>query len=283
MKRAQGLKALLVIMLIVIIFWPAFQWMVDRWRAPDSYYSHGFLIPFVSLYVLWRARRFFTPVPALRSHALGYGIIGSAVLLHMVSVFWRIYFTQAFAFLLLLFGLVFLFYGFKASKPFLFGLGFLIFMIPLPLDTIASLNLKLKMFAAEQAVGVVKAFGVHCVRDGSHIHFLNCSLTVGNVCSGLRSLISLLALGTLFAYLSKGNVFKKSLIVIMSFPIAIVANVVRIVLLCLIANRWGSEIATGFFHDFSGLLLFVIAYLLLFALESLCDLSRFRRIFHPIS
>lgn len=262
-------RLVFIISLLSVIFWPMFGWMTQRWMAPDSYYSHGFLIPLVSGFFIWKKKDLLKEVYPGSNRALGIGLLLFALFVQLISTVLRVYFLQAFALLILIYGFLFYYYRLPVAKQFFFPLAFLIFMIPLPLDIIAGLNLNLKMYAAEKAVAIVKALGIHCVREGSRIHFLNCTLTVGNVCSGLRSLISLLALGALFAYISKVTWLKKCMIFAASFPVAIIANITRIVLLCVIANKWGAGAATGFFHDFSGMMLFVIAYLLLFLLEAL--------------
>lgn len=275
-SRTSILTGLWFSTLIAVIFLPTFSWMVDRWTAPDSYYSHGFLIPFVSGFIVWKKKHLLREISTENPSFWAWIFMGSAFVLQIMSAVWRIYFTQALAFLLLIFGALLFFYSPRVVKKLLFPVLFLFFMIPMPLDVIAKLNLELKMFAADCAVSMVRTLGVYCVQDGSHIHFMNASITVGNVCSGLRSLISLLALGAIVAYLARGTGLKKILIFFVSFPTAVIANVARIVLLCLIANRWGVEAATGFFHDFSGLLIFGVAYLLLFFFESLLGVKWLR-------
>jgi exosortase len=98
------------------------------------------------------------------------------------------------------------------------------------------------------------------VRSGVTIHLPAGSLRIADPCSGLRSLIALVALGALYAYLTKGPTWKRGVLFASAVPLAVIANVVRISVLCAVANVWGVDAALGFFHDFSGLLLFLIAF-----------------------
>jgi exosortase len=149
-----------------------------------------------------------------------------------------------------------------------------VFMVPLPLLIISGLSLNLKLLATEWSLGLLDISGVLAVQDGSRILFTNDSITVGNACSGLRSIISLLALGAVYAYVFWGersegesiwlHHLKKILLFLFSIPIAMTANILRIYFVGLVANWYGSEIATGTVHDISGYMVFVVALVLLY-------------------
>jgi exosortase len=140
-------------------------------------------------------------------------------------------------------------------------------MVPLPLSLIADLSLKLKLFAADIATFAISVMGIPAIREGSFIHFTNDSVLVGDICSGLRSIIALLAFGALFVYISDLSNILKAALFMASVPIALVANSMRIIAICLIANQWGSEVATGTIHDMTGILIFIVAFILFFYLE----------------
>jgi exosortase len=111
-------------------------------------------------------------------------------------------------------------------------------------------------------------FTLPMVRDGSFVHFGDDKLLVGEVCGGLRSLIALIAFGAIMSYISKTRVLARLLILLISGPVAIVSNMIRIFGLCVVGYFWGSSIAAGKFHDISGILIFVVAFILLFAFEA---------------
>jgi exosortase len=150
-----------------------------------------------------------------------------------------------------------------------FPLAFLIFMIPIPPSMTQSVALEIKLLATEGAVRLSQLFGLPMIRDGSYIHFKDDMLLVGEVCGGLRSLIALLAVGAIMAYISKTRDWARVLILVLSGPVAVIANVSRIFLLCVVGYFYGSEAAAGTVHDVSGILIFVVAFALLGALEAL--------------
>jgi exosortase len=148
----------------------------------------------------------------------------------------------------------------------------MLFMVPLPLEVMADTSLKLKLLATRMAMALLDMTGILTINDGSTIYLENGScLTVGNACSGLRSLIALIFLGVVFASLSDLSRPRKFLLFLASMPIAIIANVFRVYLLCLIAHFWGSQRIEGVIHDASGYLIFVIAFLLLYAVNRLLN------------
>lgn len=134
------------------------------------------------------------------------------------------------------------------------------FMIPLPLIAIVGITFKLKLFAAYWANKVVNALGVRAILDGSVIKMAHTHVIVEDVCSGLRSLISLLALGTIIAYLSKLSRWKKVVVFFAAGVMAIIANIVRIVFMALTSEIYGAKFTEGFLHTLSGLIVFVVAF-----------------------
>ncbi len=256
-------KIVLIPLLIILIYYKTFIWMEDRWGKPGSYYSHGYLIPFITAFLIWRARKCFTGVN-YGSSILGIVLFSTGIFIQIVSTFMRINFTSAFSFILVLLGIVFYLFGKEAGKKLLFPILFLIHMIPLPLSAIAELSLNLKLFAAECAMSIIHVIGIPVVQDGSKIFFSDCSLVVGDICSGLKSLIALIAIGTLYAHMSGVSNYAKTILFFASAPAAVIANIIRILILCLVANNWGSDIATGLVHDITGIIIFGIAFILLF-------------------
>jgi len=125
---------------------------------------------------------------------------------------------------------------------------------------IAATTLKMKLFAAHFATIAVQLLGIPLVREGSVVHLSNTTLVVGDPCSGLRSLISLTALGVLYAYLAKTSYPKRITLVLASIPIAIIANIIRVIGVIVVANFYGNRIVTdGLLHDAFGFSVFVIA------------------------
>ncbi len=264
----------LIIILLIIIYGPTFIWMGDRFLAPDSYYAHGFLIPLISGFLIWARREKLKQINK-NSSLLGLWIVIGGFIIHLIGAWWRVDFVSGVSFIIVIAGLILYFFGKDIVRQLLFPLTFLIFMVPLPLVTVANINLKLKLLAAQLATMIINEMGISAVREGSIIQMMYSTLTVDNPCSGLKSLISLLALGSLFAYWSKLSKFKKILIFILSAPIAILANTLRVVFLCFISDTYGTKIAmAGFFHTFSGVLVFIFAFIGLIVIGRILKTSK---------
>jgi len=256
--------------IFLLTYVPTLIWMWDRWFSKDSYYSHGILIPLVSGYLIWKKREALTKIVPQRS-GWGMVLIVLGIIIHLFSSVFRIYFSSGFSMLMVIFGYVLYFYGTKTLKQVLFPLCFLFFMFPLPLVVIVNISFKMKLFAAEISKQVLNNMGILAVRDGSIIKMRHAYVVVDDVCSGLRSLISLAALGSLFAYLLKGPYWKKIILFLSTIPIAVVTNVCRVVFLASVSEIWGTEKAIGFVHDASGFMVFAIAFVMLFAVGKLLE------------
>lgn len=258
MNAATRIKLIIVIALLVLSYVPTFLWMKARFLEVDTYYSHGFLVPLVFLFLVWTKREDLKK-SKIAPMNIGLILLVPAFLLHLIAYRWGINFISGFSLVIALFGLSFYLFGAAITRHLTFPLCFLVFMVPLPQVMIITISFKMKIFAAQVATSIIKLFGIPSVRMGSVVYLPNTSLTIGDPCSGLRSLISLTALGALYAYLAKISKIRRVVLFLVSIPLALVANVIRIVLLLIVAFVYGSEVATGKFHDISGFLLFIIA------------------------
>lgn len=261
------LKITIISLLIILTYYNTFIWMEDRWGQTSSYYSHGYLVPFITAFLVWRKRGCFQEA-AYSSSTIGIVLFSIGAFMQIASAFVRINFTSGLSFILVLLGIIFFLFGKDIGKKLLFPILFLITMVPLPLSAVASLSLKMKLFAAGCAMSLINLAGIPAIQDGSKIFFSDSSLVVGDICSGLKSLIALIAFGALFAYMSSLLNYMKPILFIASIPAALIANIIRILIICIVANKWGSEVATGLVHDITGILIFMIAFILLFSLGS---------------
>jgi exosortase A len=241
-----------------------FFWLYERYTNPDSHYSHGFLIPFISGYLIWKKREQLKSIPA-SSSITGLALMALALLIHIGSIWTHTFFTSGFSILLLFVGFCLYVYGVEFTKTISFPLAYLLFMFPLPMAAISAFSFPLKLLVAKLGEKSMQMVGIDLYKEGAIIHLTNTSLTIGDPCSGIRSIISLLALGALMAYLSKISVKKKIILFLSAIPIAIVTNVLRVCALILIANFMGGEWASPehWFHMASGMGVFVVSMLLL--------------------
>ena len=259
--RPNHLRTAVISLLLLIIYSPTISWMMDRWSAHDSYYSHGFLVPLVSLYILWIKRAKLSKMK-LKPATWGVWLIVGGLIMHLASALLRVYFTSAFSMIPVIAGLVIYFCGVAIFRETLFAILFLVFMMPLPLVAIVGITFKMKLFAAHWANKIINAMGIRAILEGSVIKMRHTHVIVEDVCSGLRSLISLLALGTIIAYLSAKLTRPKKVIVFFAAgAMAIFANIVRIVFMAVTSEVWGANFTEGPLHTLSGLLVFVIAFI----------------------
>lgn len=255
-----------VTIFFILIYHSTFVWLYERYVSADSYYSHGFFVPFIAGFLIW------LKIEKIKSidweyNALGLGLIIMSLSVHFLSMLAEVFFVSALSILGLVFGISLFLFGKKITEKIIFPLSFLIFMFPLPLVAINTISFPMKMFATKSAVSFLGTIlNIPIRNEGFQIFFPNASLIVENPCSGLRSLIALLALGSIFAYLLKANTKKRITLFLLSIPIALVSNLIRVILLSLGVYIYGSNITKGFFHDFSGYLVFAIAFISLWSL-----------------
>jgi len=260
---SKHVKQLFAGTIFLLAYVPTFVWMWDRWFARDSYYSHGILIPFVTIYLIWQKRGELALIKKARS-AWALPLIIAGMMMHVFASLMRVYFISGFSMLIVFIGLILFFYGAAVFRKIMFPVLFLIFMIPVPLVIISNVSFKMKIFAAKIATIILNSSGIEAVREGSVIRMRHAQVIVDDVCSGLRSLISLMALGSIFAYWMKAAMTKRCILFLTAIPIAIITNVSRVIFLSSVAEIWGVQYAAGFLHDASGFLVFALAFVLLY-------------------
>ena len=266
--KIQNLKLMIqfsvIIACLAIPYYPVMKGLIYDWtNLPD--FSHGFLIPFVSLYLVYERRRQLSNLN-LTSDWTGLGLILIGVLLLLLGNLATEYFTIRFSILVVLGGIILFLLGKDFMKILLFPFAFLIFMIPLPSILMDRITFPMQLFASKVTARSLCLLSIPALREGNIIQLDNASLEVVEACSGIRSLISLLALAVMFAYFNQKVTWKRLVLVLSTIPIAIIANTARVTGTGVLAYHYGENVAQGFFHDFSGWILFVIAFMCLFAI-----------------
>lgn len=142
-------------------------------------------------------------------------------------------------------------------------------MVPLPYIVYDAIAFPLKLFVAKFSVLALKAAGVVVLREGNIIMFPSTTLEVADACSGLRSLVSLLALAVAYAFLSQKSAVRRTLVILSAVPIAMVTNMTRVIVTGFLAQYYGAAAAEGFFHEFAGMAVFALAMVLLVAFGGL--------------
>ena len=239
--------------------------MVQDWLH-DENYSHGILVPLISAYILWTRQVELRAAAARgRSSKAGLLLCLLCLTLFVVGRAGAELFLQRSSLVLLLMGGTLWLWGWPVFRVAAFPLLFLLFMVPLPYLIYDSIAFPLKLFAARVATESLFYLGVPVFREGNIIHLASQTLEVADACSGIRSLLSLLALGVVYAYFTETVTWKRVVIVFSTVPIAIAANAFRVAGTGVLTHYVSPKAAEGFFHTFSGWLVFVVAFVLLFA------------------
>ena len=261
--------------LMIWTYWPVLPSLVMQWWNEEEY-SHGFLIPFISLFLVWQKREQLRAIP-MRPAYTGLVLAVLSFVVYATGIIGADLFLQRISIVGAIAGATLYVTGWSMFRALMFPVAFLIFMIPLPGIIFNSVAFPLQLLAAQIATDVMQVCAIPVFREGNVMHLAATSLDVEEACSGIRSLISLSALGVLFAYITETRWLPRVLLVAMVVPIAIVANVFRVTVTGLLAHYVSVDTALGLFHSVGGLSVFVVATLLLLAVSKLMTLLRISR------
>jgi exosortase len=247
------------------IYAPVLGHLVRQWER-DPNHSHGFFVPAFSLFVIWSERERLRALP-LRPSWSGLLVLAGALAVLTAGTLGAELFLSRSSLLLAIAGLVVLMFGWNHLRAILFPWLFLLLMIPIPTIVFNEITFPLQLLASRAAAHALPLLGVPVLREGNIIQLPAMALEVAEACSGIRSLMSLATLAIIYGYLMEPRVWLRVVLAVGSIPIAVVANSLRIVGTGLLVQYWDPEKAQGFFHTFSGWLIFVVSLILLFLLH----------------
>jgi exosortase len=251
------LKIGLVTALIGVLFGAVLADMAqDWWNEPAL--SQGMLLPPLALYIAWISRRETLGQPAIPD-ARGLVLTAFACLMFLLGRFASEFFLTRFAFVVMLSALVWTFWGLPRLRKLGFPLLLLATMVPLPALVYNSLAAPLQLLASDLATKIAQAVGISVFRDGNVIQLAGTSLGVAEACSGLNSLSALIVGSVLLGFLLCSGWITRGLLFFLAAPIAIAVNIVRVAGTAILAD-YNQEFAEGFYHSFSGWLVFVAGF-----------------------
>lgn len=246
------------------VYWRAANGL---WQSDD--FGHGPLILLIAIWLFWQVRERVLQAPLQPLHALGWPVLVLGLLFY---VFGRITAASTLEFLsqvMIVAALLLLLKGPGALRAAWFAVFYLIFLVPLPGSVVDAVTGPLKQWISHIVVDVLHWLGYPTARAGVTITIGQYQLLVADACSGLNSIVSLSALGTLFMYLmARAGIAHNAVMALAILPIAFIANIVRVVVLVLVTYNLGDEAGQGFLHGAAGVVLMVVALTFFFAVDA---------------
>jgi exosortase len=236
----------------------------DWWH--DSNYSHGFLIIPIAAYLAWERRQQFVAASE-RPSMIGLVVLLGSLLVLLAGILGSELFLTRISILGTVTGIVLFLFGWQRLRVLAFPIAFLLLMIPLPAIIFNQIAFPLQLLASRAGEFALRTADIPVLREGNVLILANTKLEVAEACSGIRSLISLLTLGIMFGYFADRRTWVRWAIACSTIPVAILANGARVAGTGIAAHRFGAEAAEGFFHEFSGLAVFVVAFLMMMGVQ----------------
>jgi exosortase len=257
--------AVIICLLTLVVYSQVLEKLFSDWlNIPD--FSYGFLVPLFSAYLVWEKRKTLLATKILPSWSgIAVMLLGLVVLL--LGVYGSELFLSRISLIILLAGLVVCFAGWGFLKELRFPLLALLLAIPIPAILFNQITFPLQILASKLASSLLPLFGVPVLREGNVIELPLMKLEVAEACSGIRSLMSLFTLAIFYGYFMEKSVWRRIVLALASIPIAIAANAVRILGTGLCVQYWNPDKAVGFFHEFSGWVIFLVSLTCLYILH----------------
>ncbi len=246
------------------LYHPVIAKLVHDWYTDDNY-SHGFLIIPIALYFVWE-RRARLKEAARKPSSLGLAVVLGSLAVLLAGILGSELFLTRISILGTIAGVILFLYGWNHLKILIFPIAFLILMVPIPAIIFNQFAFPLQLLASRFGEMALLLLRIPVLREGNVINLANTSLEVAEACSGIRSLISLLTLGIVFGYFTDSRLWVRLALAIGTIPIAIAANGIRVAGTGVAAHYYGPEAAQGFFHSFSGWIIFIAAFMMMFIL-----------------
>jgi exosortase len=266
-SRDALIAALSLSTLVVVMYASVVGSLVRQWWD-DPNYGHGFFVPMFAAYILWRQRDEWRAMHRQASN-FGLPIMLFAVGLLMLGTLGAELFTIRLSLVFLISGIVVFLAGWRVLRSVAFPLGYLIFMIPLPAIVYYQLTFPLQLLASRLGAKGLVALGIRTMRQGNLLILPNCTLEVVEACSGVRSLVSLLAAVVAYGYLAEASIWKRCVLAGLTVPIVILSNGFRLVATGVISFLFGPGADTGIVHIAVGLAFFMLAFFSILLIHAL--------------
>jgi exosortase D (VPLPA-CTERM-specific) len=244
----------------VVSIWPFWDGMRDMWHmwtdAPE--YSHCLLIPPIAAFLIWQQKDRLERI-SFDGSWWGVALVLLGGVLLVIGQLGTVFTLVEYAYVVTLFGLILSFLGGRAFRVIAIPLLILLFMVPLPAFFFYNLSTQLQLWSSQLGVMFIRLLDISVFLEGNVIDLGGYKLQVAEACSGLRYLFPLMTLGFLMAYFYKGALWKRIVLFLSSIPITVLMNSLRIGIIGVTVDRWGTELAEGFLHEFQGWMIFMVS------------------------
>ncbi len=267
-RAAQQLTAVgLVLAALLTVYWSVIAGLIRAWSTDDNY-SHGFFIVPLALYFAWERRGAIAAAP-VRPSLIGAIVVAGSLFLLVAGLLGAELFLSRVSIIGAIAGTTLFLFGWPMLRILFFPLAFMLLMIPLPAIIFNKIAFPLQLLASNVGEYTISSMDIPILREGNVLILANATLEVAEACSGIRSLVSLFTLGIVFGYFVDRRGWVRATIALSAIPVAIMANGLRVASAGVAAHNYGTAGVEGLFHEFSGWVVFVIAFLMMFALQRL--------------
>ena len=266
-RLSSYVQAGILALLAAVLYWQTVGSLVNQWWT-DSDYSHGFLVVIFSAFLLWRSKKKWMETEVKPSLSGLIFIAGAMVSLILGTLGAELFLARV-SLVILIGGLIVYFAGWIMLKAVAGPWGVLFLMIPLPVIVFNQIALPLQFLASRLAGNTLDALGVPALREGNVITLPSISLNVVEACSGIRSLMALITLAVFYGLMMEKRIWVRCMLVVLAIPLAVGINSLRIVGSGLLGQSFGKAYAEGFFHEFSGVVVFGVTLIALVLLHTI--------------
>ena len=253
---------ILLVGLWLLAYWSVFIDLLDTWNTKEEY-SHGLLIPVISIYLIWKRKELLLAQKVTPSW-WGFGILCLSGLIYFVGITADIDFLLRISLTITLIGITYCVFGWRILKLVFIPILLILFSFPLPPVLQASLTAQLQLLSSQLGVSLIRFCDISVYLEGNIIDLGQFKLQVVEACSGLRYLFPLMSLAFICAYLYQVSFWKRGIVFFSSIPITVLMNSIRIGIIGILVEFQGIEMAQGFIHDFEGWIVFMVCFAILF-------------------
>ena len=257
----------LVLGALVLVYWSVIRGLIDAWSTDDNY-SHGFFIVPLALYFAWERRAAIANAP-VRPSLFGAVVVAGSLFLLVAGLLGAELFLSRVSIIGALAGAILFLFGWPMLRIAFFPVAFLLLMVPLPAIIFNKIAFPLQLLASHVGEYSISSMDIPILREGNVLILANATLEVAEACSGIRSLVSLFTLGIVFGYFVDGRTWVRAVIALSAIPVAILANGLRVASAGVAAHYYGTAGVEGLFHEFSGWVVFIVAFVMMLALQRL--------------